>query len=421
MSVPTADHRDSTELPRHARLVANAEVWMEGDAVLQLAKAAALPGCVAAVGMPDLHVGKGPVGAVFATRGCVYPHLLGGDVGCGVTMIATREKAKSRDALERRLEATWGVDPLDGARTGELLRRVWSRGVRALTEEGAWPDSLRQLAAGLCEKLPRSEQGDDRAALEELVEPGAAVALGSIGGGNHFAEIARVDQIVDRAAASTLGLERGAMVVLAHSGSRGLGSALARSWGNATLESTERIAAYLRQVDGVRRYAEVNRLVLAYRLLVALGATRPSKVTGSVSVTHNDVREEQVRAQPAWVHRKGAAPAHAGSPTIVLGSRGAVSWVMLGTGAETGLSSVAHGAGRRMGRAEARSKIREKYRRSELRTTELGGRVICDEADLLYEEHPDAYKPVEPVVASLVEAGLATRVASLVPVMTVKR
>ena len=74
-----------------------------------------------------------------------------------------------------------------------------------------------------------------------------------------------------------------------------------------------------------------------------------------------------------------------------------------------------------MGRAEALSKLKGKYRRSELGTTRLGGRVLCEDTSLLYEEHPDAYKPIEPVVASLIDAGLATPVVSLVPVVTVKR
>ncbi len=82
---------------------------------------------------------------------------------------------------------------------------------------------------------------------------------------------------------------------------------------------------------------------------------------------------------------------------------------------------MAHGAGRRMGRSEARAKIKARYARAELSRTPLGGRVICGDPDLLYEEHPDAYKPIAPVVESLVEAGLATPVAELVPVLTVKR
>ena len=121
------------------------------------------------------------------------------------------------------------------------------------------------------------------------------------------------------------------------------------------------------------------------------------------------------------VARVQASAPSEGMATIVLGSRGAPSWVLAGTGSEVGLRSVAHGAGRRMGRAEALSKLKGKYRRSELLATKLGGRVVCDDADLLYEEHPDVYKPIEPVVASLIEAGLAAPVASLVPVVTVKR
>jgi release factor H-coupled RctB family protein len=105
----------------------------------------------------------------------------------------------------------------------------------------------------------------------------------------------------------------------------------------------------------------------------------------------------------------------------VLGSRGAPSWVLRATDCEEGLRSVAHGAGRRMTRGEARDKLRGRYTRAEMRRTRLGGRVLCADSDLLYEEHPDAYKPVEPVVASLIDAGLATPVAELVPILTVKR
>jgi release factor H-coupled RctB family protein len=362
---------------------------------------------------------------VLATRGRVYPHLLGGDVGCGVSVFATGEDAKNRDAIERRVRKGWDDPPLDGCDPAAVLEAAWGRGVAGLAELEDAPDALRALARAV--SAVQEPDGDDGSSGEgstrkELSELGSGyeAALGTIGGGNHFAEIARVDEVRDARMASQLGLERGQLVVLAHSGSRGLGHALARRWGDATLEGAA-IGAYLRHVAGARRFAQANRFLLGYRLLRALGAARASKLSGSFDVTHNDVRPESVDGQPAWVHRKGAAPAHAGMATIVLGSRGAPSWVLAGTGSEVGLRSVAHGAGRRMGRAEALSKLKGKYRRSELTATRLGGRVVCDDADLLYEEHPDVYKPIEPVVASLIEAGLAAPVASLVPVVTVKR
>jgi release factor H-coupled RctB family protein len=448
---------DTTTLPAHARLIANPDVWMEGDGVAQFGRTAGLPGCVRAVGMPDLHVGKGPVGAVFATAGRVYPHLLGGDVGCGVRVVATREDGQSRDAIERRVRRAWDEAPLEGCDGARLFAAVWSRGLRGLAELDDVPDAVRALALAAAEdeaygaaseahgaaseahgaaSEAHGAASEAHAAASELVaavngadaadaapsgwEAGFEAALGSVGGGNHFVEIARVDEVRDRAAAEALGLVRGRLVVVAHSGSRGLGMALARRWGDATLEGAA-AAPYLADLAGACRFARVNRFLLAYRMLRALGAARGAKIAGGFDVTHNDVREERVGGEAAWVHRKGAAPAHAGAPTIVLGSRGAPSWVLRGTGEEAGLRSVAHGAGRRMGRAEALSKLKAKYRRAELLSTKLGGRVVCDDTDLLYEEHPDAYKPIEPVVASLLDAGLATAVASLVPVVTVKR
>jgi release factor H-coupled RctB family protein len=406
---------DTTALPAHARLIANPDVWMEGDGIAQFAKTAGLPGCVRAVGMPDLHVGKGPVGAVFATRERVYPHLLGGDVGCGVRVFATNEDARNRDAIERRVRKAWDEDPLLACEGEAVFEAAFRGGVRALADLEGAPEALCALARA-------EEPGDSLSAAGDTNWLGAGyeAALGTIGGGNHFVEIARVDDVRDGAKAEMLGLQKGCLVVIAHSGSRGLGTALARRYGNATLEGSG-VGAYLADVEGACRFARVNRFLLGYRMLRALGAARASKLAGGFDVTHNDVRLEGVDGAPAWVHRKGAAPAHEGAPTIVLGSRGAPSWVLTGLGAEGGLRSVAHGAGRRMGRAEARAKLKGKYKRSELLTTKLGGRVVCDDTDLLYEEHPDAYKPIEPVVASLIDAGLATPVASLSPVVTVKR
>lgn len=408
---------DTTRLPAHARVIANADVWMEGDSIAQLAGTARLPGCVRAVGMPDLHVGKGPVGAVFAVDSFVYPHLLGGDVGCGVRVAVTEETDRNRDAIERRVRKAWEDDPLAGCEGKALLAAAWSRGVRGLAELDDAPEGLRSLALG--------EPDGTTAALGDPGDVGAfgagyEEALGTIGGGNHFVEIARVDEIRDAEAARRLGFEKGRLVVIAHSGSRGLGTALAAKYGNATIDGSA-AGPYLGDVAGACRFAQVNRFLLAYRMLRALGAARASKARGGFDVTHNDVRRELVGGAPAWVHRKGAAPAYEGSPTIVLGSRGAPSWVLLGNGSEDGLRSVAHGAGRRMGRAEALSKLKSKYKRSELTTTKLGGRVVCDDAELLYEEHPDAYKPIEPVVSSLIDAGLAAPVVSLSPVVTVKR
>jgi release factor H-coupled RctB family protein len=396
-------------------LISGPEVWMEGEATRQLAATSQLDGCIRAVGQPDLHAGPGhPIGAVIATRGVIHPHLVGGDAGCGARVVATSMTRVSPDRLERRLRAAFDDDPLADADPSALFAAAWQGGARGLAEVEGLPEDLRRLAAGEPAEDGLPTSGD--AASYGTVFAGV---LGTIGGGNHFAEIARVERIVDPEAASTWGLGRQTLVAIAHSGSRGLGKALGARWGTRGLRGNDR-DRYLGELAGACRFARANRLVLGYRLLSALGALREHTLRGSIDLIHNDVRAESLDGTEAWIHRKGAAPAAAGALAIVLGSRGAPSWMMLGTGAEHGLRSVAHGAGRKMTRSEALAKLKSRYLRSEVGRTQGGGRAVCDEPARLFEEHPDAYKPIEPVIAALEAHRLATRVAALSPVVTVK-
>jgi release factor H-coupled RctB family protein len=390
---------DSTPLPPHARLIARPDVWMEGDAIVQFARVAAYEGCVRAVAMPDLHAGRGiPLGAAFAFEDRVVPQLIGGDAGCGVRVVVTSASRLSADKIERRARAAIEDDLLDGCNRADLFEAVWRGGIRALADVEGIDASIARLAAEEPEMdlRPSGDPEPFRAGFEE--------ALGTAGGGNHFVEIARVSEIRDEVAAA----------------SRGLGGFLARRWGDATLAG-EPMLKYLGELAGACRFARANRFLLAHRMLRALGAARASTITGGFDVTHNDVAREPLAGGSAWVHRKGAAPARGNDLTIVLGSRGAPSWILRSNDCEAGLRSVAHGAGRRMGRSEALSKLRSKYKRAEVTRTALGGRVVCADSNLLFEEHPDAYKPIEPVVESLIEAGLADAVAALIPVVTVKQ
>jgi release factor H-coupled RctB family protein len=407
---------DSTPLPPHARLIARPDVWMEGDAIVQFARVAAYEGCVRAVAMPDLHAGRGiPLGAAFAFEDRVVPQLVGGDAGCGVRVVVTSASRMSADKIERRARAALDEDLLFGCDNAALFDAVWHGGTRALADLDGIDPSIARLAAAEpdCVLRPSGDPSPYRAGFEE--------ALGTAGGGNHFVEIARVAEVRDEAAAASLGIEMNSLCVVAHTGSRGLGGALARRWGDATLVGAA-MEEYLGELAGACRFARCNRFLLGHRMLRALGAARASTITGGFDVTHNDVaREPLAGGRDVWVHRKGAAPARGSDLTIVLGSRGAPSWILRSNDCEAGLRSVAHGAGRRMGRSEALSKLRSKYKRAEVTRTALGGRVVCDDPSLLFEEHPDAYKPIEPVVESLVEAGLADPVAALIPVVTVKR
>ena len=428
--------RRPSPLPDHARLLALDEVWMEGEAIEQLARAAERRDCVAAVGMPDLHAGPGiPIGAALAFGSSIHPHLVGGDAGCGARVVGLAKLKLRGDALERRVREQFAVPvvgetieldpdrrPDDAAL--ELLDAVWRGGARAIASLRV-PDDLAALAEA---EVDPPGLGASAPLPGHLAEPAHGRALGTIGGGNHFVELGQVGEFVDADAAAAIGLDKRGAAIVAHSGSRGLGRALAAEWGTRVLTAADDQRRYLGELAGAVRFAAANRLLLAWRMLEACGMARTSRITGGFDLVHNDVQREPIwgptpasdgEDQRAWLHRKGCAPARAGDPTIVLGSRGAPSWIMRGCGNTACLCSIAHGAGRRMTRTEAKAKVAARHTRASLTRTATG-RVVCDDKDLLYEEHPDAYKPIAPVIASLELAGAATRVAALEPLVTVK-
>ena len=391
-------------------VIADASVWMESDAIDQLRRVAALPSCVRAVGMPDLHPGRGiPIGAAFAFVERVLPDLVGGDAGCGVLVLVGRKDGPRGDALERRVLAALDEPVLPDVDPDELLCGAWNVGPHALASLRGVPEALAELAR------PFREDDGPSGALPS--GPAHALQLGSVGGGNHFAEVSRVDRIADRERARALGFSKDAQVVLVHTGSRGLGAALHERYAGATLVG-DAIGKYLADLRGAIRYARTNRLLVAWRLARAAGLGTSSRVAHAFDIVHNAV---ELRPDGSFLHRKGAAPAERDQPTVVLGSRGTPSWVMQGLGNEACLCCVAHGAGRRMGRSDAYAKLKDRYTRASLARTALGSRVVCDDTSLMYEEHPDAYKPIEPIVESLEHAESAVRVASLVPLITVKK
>lgn len=401
-------------LPPHVRLFASPEVWMESVGIDQLAAVARDPACRRAVGMPDLHPGAGfPIGAAFLFDDVVVPDLVGGDVGCGVLLLVGHRDGPRGDALERRIRAAYDDDVLADVDRVALVRAALGRGPRALVDAPGLPASF----AALVERFVADEEIDDvEIALPEPELRIAAEQLGTIGAGNHFAEVSRIDRIDDRAAARSLSVTVDAQAVLVHSGSRATGAAFHRRHAGRRYRGADS-AAYLGELRALVRYARTNRWVVALRLLAAAGLASASRVATVVDLVHNDVGP----AYGGFLHRKGAAPAEEGAPTVVLGSRGAPSYLLRGLGNVDGLCCVAHGAGRRMTRGESVAKLGARYTRASLTRTAIGSRIVCDEPSLMYEEHPDAYKPVGPVIASLEAGGLAARVASLVPLVTVKR
>jgi release factor H-coupled RctB family protein len=363
----------------NVRLFASSNSWIEGEALRQLYAVAKFEGMRLAVGFPDLHPGKGcPVGAAFVTEGFVYPYVIGGDIGCGMGLFKT-------DLVQRDMKLN---------RWTELRFDL----------EHPWEGDVQEVLA--TSKLESTEFDQ---------------ALGTLGSGNHFAELQMVDEVLDSRAFKLLGLGKQLLVVLVHSGSRGLGESILRDYVDdhqAAGSDSESFAAatYLQGHDLAVRWAKVNRGLLAARFVQQLGAEADLLWDGC----HNSITSREHEGETVWVHRKGAVAAE-GEAVVIPGSRGSLSYLVkpLGDG-ESRAWSLAHGAGRKWARSEARQRMRERFGMHQLTQTPLGGRVICGERDLLYEEAPAAYKNIEDVIQELVDAGLVSVVATFRPLLTYK-
>jgi release factor H-coupled RctB family protein len=361
------------------RLFASAQSWIEGEAVRQLYATAKLDGVRHAVGFPDLHPGKGtPVGAAFVTEGVIYPHLIGGDIGCGMALFKT-------DLVRRDVK----------------LDR-WAR--LAFNLEHPWEQFV-----------------SDFLAEHDLESTEFDAALGTIGGGNHFAELQTVEKILDADEFKKLDLGKQQLVVLVHSGSRGLGESILRAhvdqhFGEGVEADSFAAEDYLRGHDFAARWAKVNRELIAHRFTAAIGAEAECLWDGC----HNSITRRESDGGEVWVHRKGAVAADSNF-VVIPGSRGSLSYLVKATGdGESHAWSLAHGAGRKWARSDARQRMRERFSVAELAQTGLGGRVVCEDRGLLYEEAPAAYKNIEAVIQDLVDAGLVSVVATFRPLLTYK-
>ena len=177
----------NTTLETAVRLIASPGAWMEGEALRQFYACANLDGVRQAVGFPDLHPGKRvPVGAAFVTEGLIYPHLIGGDIGCGMTLWQTdlpRRRAKS----ER-----WAELPFS-------LETRWEGNLGGWLQDNQLPSSPFDAS------------------------------MGTLGGGNHFAELQAVEDVHDAGAFAKTGLNKADLALLVHSGSRGYGESICRA------------------------------------------------------------------------------------------------------------------------------------------------------------------------------------------------
>lgn len=439
-----------------ARVFANEELisdLFKDRSLEQLVNVATLPGIQKwALAMPDIHEGYGfPIGGVAAfdaVTGIISPGGIGYDINCGVRLIKTPyayEEIKNKiSELATRLyeEVPSGV-----GRGGRLdlsnkeLDEVLLKGVDQMIEVGyATEHDKEHCEAG--GRLTDANPG----LVSNIAKDRGRDQLGTIGAGNHFVEVQRVEQIFDKETAKTLGLFENQTIIMVHCGSRGLGHqnatdyirimATAMTKYGIKLPDQELACApfnspegqnYWQSMTACANFAWANRQFITWEIREAWRKTfggQMSDVNNQLlliyDVAHNLAKLEDYDGKKVVVHRKGATRSFPDQPVLIPGSMGTASYVLAGSpeAMEISFGSSCHGAGRVMSRTKAKHQVRGSILKQEL---ERKGIVVrSGSMSGLAEEAPIAYKDVEEVVDVVHGAGLAKKVARLKPVAVCK-
>jgi tRNA-splicing ligase RtcB len=445
------------------------EQILHDNALEQVVNVATLPGIVGhSLGMPDIHWGYGfPVGGVAATdaeTGVVSPGGIGFDINCGVRLLATdllRDQIKGQadrlaDALFRTLPSGVGGEGMVSLNAQEMCK-VMVRGSAWAIEHGY----------GLEEDLELTEEGgclagaDPSKVSQHALQRGMK-QLGSLGSGNHFAEVQYVEHIYNKDTAKALGIgQLGQIVVTIHCGSRGFGHQIAedyiklaeakqaeygfhmvdRQLACLPLQSEDG-KAYLAAMACGANFAWANRQLLMHGVRQAFSSVfgrkaRAKEMPLVYDVCHNIAKFEEYEVdgqlRRVCVHRKGATrafpPQHpalpekyreVGQPVLIPGDMGRYSFMLVGApgSMEQSFGSCCHGAGRRQSRTAAKKSLSPRDLLDQLNAR--GVTVRVHSKGLLTEEAPTAYKDAQKIVNIVHNAGLAQLVVRLKPIIVVK-
>ncbi len=446
---------------------------MKSDATLeQAANVACLPGIYRySIVLPDGHQGYGfPIGgvaAIDAEDGVISPGGIGYDINCGVRLLVTNLTEKDvRPKLKMLVDTIFSLVPAGLGERGLLrltideLDRVLNEGCEWAVRKGyGWEEDLEYIEEHGSWKIA------DASKVSRRAKERGKDQLGTVGSGNHFIEVQKVDKIFDRKAAEIMGItEEGQVTVMIHTGSRGLGHQVAtdylrifeagmRRWG-LRLPDRELAAAplktreaqdYIAAMAAAANYAWTNRQIIMHWVREAFRKVfgkDPDKLNMRLiyDVAHNIAKLEEHVVDPetgkrakVWVHRKGATRAFPagrpeipakyrdiGQPVLIPGSMGTASWVLLGTekAMEMTFGTAPHGAGRTMSREAAIRTLPPSRVRAELESKGIYIRVA--ESEIISEEAPQAYKNVDLVADAVIRVGIAKPVVRLVPMGVVK-
>ncbi|MDD5606575.1 MAG: RtcB family protein [Candidatus Pacebacteria bacterium] len=452
-----------------ARVYASEELLkdiLKDESINQLINSTTLPGIEKyAIAMPDCHEGYsvpiGFVGAIRADNGVISPGACGFDINCGMRLLKSeytfKELFPSLDKLSSEIQAQIPSGLGQGGRTSlfkEKVNNILEQGAQYLFKQGY---GVEQDVVN-CESQGRLSWADISSVSEKAKNRGKD-QVGTLGSGNHFLEIQKVEEIFDSESASVLGLFKNQIVVMIHCGSRGLGHQICTDYlkefiplmnNRYKIKVPDQEFAcvpfnsfhgqkYFQAMACAANYAWANRQMITYLIRKTwqrvLGE-KNSSLIALYDVAHNIIKKEEYtigeKEIELLVHRKGATRAFPpenpeipekyrkiGQPVLIPGSMGTASYVLTGKKeAEQSFYSVSHGAGRVMSRHEARRKF--DGRKIILDLKQKGILVKCRSQIGIVEEAPFVYKNIDQVVNVIEKANLAKKIIKLVPLAIIK-
>ena len=436
----------------------------EDEALIQLVNTTTMPGIVKyAIAMPDIHSGYGPpiggVGAMKLPEGVISPGFVGYDENCGVRLLLSAYTEKEiRPYLDKlATEIQKGVPSgLGKGRAIKLsidqINKILEGGVPYLVEQGYGEKEDIEN----CEEKGRIEEADASCVSEQAKNRGRD-QVGTLGSGNHFCELDKIEEIFDEKVAEVFGLFKDQVVVTVHTGSRGLGHQNCTDYLRIVMDvlpkyeiklSDRELACvpfnspegqrFFKAMSAACNYAWANRHMIGHYVRKAWKSVLGQKVNLKLlyDVAHNiaKIEEHEVDGEKMKliVHRKGATRAfplehpelpakykETGQPVLIPGSMGTASYVLVGTEkSKEAWYTVCHGAGRTMSRHEA---MRRVSGQEVIKSLESKGITVkCWSPRSIAEEAPMAYKNVDEVVEVVHNAGLSKKVAKLVPLAVIK-
>jgi tRNA-splicing ligase RtcB len=435
------------------------------ESIPQLINGCTLPGIVNyGIAMPDCHEGYsvpiGFVGAIRTSDGIISPGACGFDINCGMKLLKSEYSEKEIKPYLDKLTTEIQKEVPSGLGRGRQVKldisaidRILEGGVQRLVQQ----DYGEKEDVENCEAGGRLEWAEAEAVSSYAKNRGRD-QVGTLGSGNHFLEAQKVAEIFDEKVAEVFGLFKDQIVIMIHTGSRGLGHQVCTDYLRTMIPAMQRYGIkvpdrefacvpfnspegqrYFAAMASAANYAWANRQMIAHFIRKAWKSVlgeKSSPLVALYDVAHNIIKKEKYiingKETEVAVHRKGATrafpPGHSeiprkyqevGQPVLIPGSMGTASYVLVGQKeGEEAFYSTCHGAGRTMSRHEATRRVSGE---EVIKNLESKGIIVkCWSLRGIAEEAPMAYKDVDSVVNVVHNAGLSKKVVKLVPLAVIK-